>query len=189
MRIAKADVFGVGQAHAAVQLHRIGFGLLARQDAVDDRPLAILVDQPVRGVEAGSRRLRHIGDALAAQAAPLRLGGAAQVYPVKVDGPARDAAAVAGKAHCRQSQRRLARPGFADQPQHLAPVQGQVHALDDCMPGVAGPPFDLQALDGQKHRFFHRTIPSTRWPGATASPPRSSPPPSAAQSPRPATAA
>ena len=51
---------------------------------MQNRRFRMLVDQLVRGVETGRRRLRDIGDALA-QKAPLHIGGGVhEVDPVKL---------------------------------------------------------------------------------------------------------
>jgi hypothetical protein len=177
VRIAEADLVGVRQLHPAVEVHRVLLGLGPGHDVVLDRRLGVLVDQLVGRVEARRSRLRDIGDALAAQAAALGIGGLAQVDPVEQDLAARDAAAVAREAHGRKPDGGLARPGFADQAQDLALVQGQVDALDDLQPFLVGAALDPKAFHGQEDVLVglgHRITPSARWRGAAASRRRSS---------------
>jgi hypothetical protein len=174
VRIAEADLLGVGQLHPAVEVDGVGVRPVAGHDTVDDGRLAILVDELVGGVEARRRGLRDIGDAAAAQAAAFGLGRGAQVDPVEEDRAPRDPAAVAGIAHGGKADGGLARTGFADQPQHLAPVQRQAHALHDLRPVVARPALDPQVRDGEKR--VHGLTPSAPRRGAAASPRRSSPP-------------
>jgi hypothetical protein len=76
-----------------------------------------------------------------------------QVDPVEQDLAARDAAAVAGEAHGRQADGGLARPGFADQAQHLALVQREVDALDDLEPFLVGAALDPEALSWSEGRL------------------------------------
>ncbi|MCY1374910.1 hypothetical protein D9M69_622840 [compost metagenome] len=101
-------------------------------------------------VERGCRALCHIGNTQPPQFTQgFRLGGE-QVDAVEVHRATGDPAAVAGVAHGRQAEGRLARAGLADQPQHLAPLQGQVDALDQRMPGIFVMPFDVQVADFQQ---------------------------------------
>src|SRR5690606_21549508 len=83
VRVAVADVLGIGQQQLAVQdlgvLPRLG----AAAYAVLDGTLGVLVDEPVRGVERRGRALRHVGDALAAQPALLRFAGGHEVDAVE----------------------------------------------------------------------------------------------------------
>ena len=112
----------------------------------------MLVDQPLRRVERSRRALRHIGDAQAAQFAQSFGGALAQVQAVEMNRAAGDPATVAGIPHGGEAQGRLARAGFTDQAQHLAPGQGQVDALHQRMPGIVVVPFDMQVADLQQAR-------------------------------------
>ncbi|MNZ64338.1 hypothetical protein D3C78_825060 [compost metagenome] len=150
MRIALADGFGIGQAQHPVQLHRLAHGLLAAHAAVFHSGFDVLVDQAMGRVERGCRALCHIGNTQPPQFTQGFRLGVEQVDAVEVHRAAGDPAAVAGVAHGRQAEGRLARAGLADQPQHLAPLQGQVDALDQRMPGIFVMAFDVQVADFQQ---------------------------------------
>ena len=152
VRITLADAFRIRQAQHPVELHCLGFGLGAFHPAIDHGGLHMLVDQPLRRVERGRRALRHIGDAQATQFAQGLGGTLAQVQAVEMNRAAGDPATVAGIPHGGEAQGRLARAGFTDQAQHLAPGQGQVDALHQRMPGIVVVPFDMQVADLQQAR-------------------------------------
>ncbi|MNC60608.1 hypothetical protein D3C75_1104980 [compost metagenome] len=67
VRIALANLLGVGQLQHAVQGDRFRFGLGAVDSAVFYRRFDVLVNQAVCGVERGGGTLRDIGDTQATQ--------------------------------------------------------------------------------------------------------------------------
>ncbi|MNS42859.1 hypothetical protein D3C72_752510 [compost metagenome] len=150
VRIALADGFGVGQAQHPIQFHCVTHGLFAAHAAVFHSRFDVLVDQSMGRVERSRRALCHIGNAQPPQFAQGFRLGLEQVDAVEVHRATGDPAAVAGVAHGRQAEGRLARAGLADQPQHLAPLQGQVDALDQRMPGIFVVAFDVQVADFQQ---------------------------------------
>src|SRR5262249_54399805 len=121
MRIAITDVVGVGQAQAAEQVDGRALGLVLAGDAVADRGLDALVDQLVRGIERGSRRLCHVGNPRAPERAFLLLADLKEAHAIESDSATSDAAARTRVAHGSEADGGLARAGLADQPQHLAP--------------------------------------------------------------------
>ena len=72
------------------------------------------------------------------------LGRAAQLHPVEHDVAVRQAAAGARVSHRREADGRLAGARLADQPEHLAPVERHVHAMDDLVPLLARLPLDTE---------------------------------------------
>jgi hypothetical protein len=147
VRVAVADLVGVGKLQTAIKIAGVGLGLLARHHAVVDGGFDGLLHQLMGRIEGGGGRLRHIGDARAPERTLLGLGGRPEVNSVEDNGPLDDAAAGPGKAHGGESEGRLASARFADEAQNLAPAQRQIDALDDRMPDAIGVALDLEALD------------------------------------------
>ncbi len=123
MRIAVAERIGVRQFQRAEQLPRFRQRLRHRHQAVPHRDLAHLLHQRHRRVEAGGGALRDVGDAGAAQRAPLRRRHLADVAALEIEFSARHHAAAARVAERAQADRGFARARFADQPDHLAAPQ------------------------------------------------------------------
>ena len=63
MRVAEADFVRIGQPQAMIKLHRVFLGFHTLLDAILDRRFGMLIDNPVRRIERGGSRLRHIGNA------------------------------------------------------------------------------------------------------------------------------
>ena len=76
-------------------------------------------------VQRRHRILEDHRDALAAQLAQLRLGQADELAALEADGAARDAAGLVDEAEHGEPADGLAGAGFADQPQHLAAIDGE----------------------------------------------------------------
>ena len=131
MRIAVAEMVGVGQAKRGEKAARAGLGLGAGHEAVQQRGLDHLVHQPVRRVEGGGGRLRDIADAAAAQLADAAPVQRQDVLTVDHHLTARDAHAAAPIGQCGKADGGLARAGFADQAKDAAPGQVEADALDD----------------------------------------------------------
>src|SRR5262249_25905826 len=147
VRVAEADGLGLGQAQAAVEIHRLLLASVGVRQGLDLRHLRILLDEPVRRIERSGRRLRHVGDLGTPDAAPLRVVRLRKILAVEHDGAGGDAAARPGIAHGGEPDRRLAGAGFADEPEYLAAAEREVDALDDLVPGVVALPLDAQAAD------------------------------------------
>ena len=107
-----------------------------------------------RRVEGGRRRLRDVGDALAADAAHARFGQRQDVDAVERHLAAADAAAAAAIGEGGEADGRLAGAGFADQAEHAALLQREGDAVDDddVARGLAGRMdgrLDLEVAHGQ----------------------------------------
>ena len=144
--IAEADIVGIGQPQAPVEVLGIVLGLAPGLYAVLHRHFSVLVDQLVRRVERRRRALRHIGDTRAAQLAPLLLRARPEVDFVEQDRAAGNAAAGPREAHAGDADGRLAGARFADQTQHLAAPQHDVDAVHDLVPHVVGLALDTKPL-------------------------------------------
>ncbi len=131
VRIAAADIVGVGQAELAEQRARPLLGLAAAGHAMQQRGFHHLVHQLVRRVEGCRGRLgdiAHLAPAHRADAARPELEDVAAVQHHLAAGDAHPATAI---GHGRQADGGLAGTGFADQPQHLALLQRQRHVVDE----------------------------------------------------------
>ena len=165
VRVAEADLVGIRQLDPAIQVLGIGIGLVPGALPVFDDGLGKLVDELVRRVEGRRRALRHVGDARAAQLASPGFGHGRQFHAVKPDAAAVDAASRLGKAHGGDADRGLAGAGLPDQPEDLAPVQGDVHPLDDLVPLLVAEALDHETLHLEQCAVVlrvHRRNPSAR---------------------------
>ena len=177
MRIAAAKGFGVGKTQPPEQLHRPRLGLLAAHQLVLQAGLDHLIHQPPRRVERRRCRLRDIGHLMPAQRPQARRIGLEDIAPVQRDRPAGQPHATPPVSHRRQPDGRLARPAFADQPQH--PPLGNrdrdiidQHQMLGCLARRIGRCLDPEVLDLQQ--ISHR-VPLSRKRSATApSPPQGS---------------
>jgi hypothetical protein len=152
-------VVGIGQAEPGEELARPRLGVAAGHDAVPDRGLDHLVDQPVRGVEGRRGGLGDVGDLPPAQAAQPGGLEAEDVAAVEVTlPPVISTAAAVG--HRREADGRLARAGFADQAHHLAAGERQRDAVDDGdalgrLAGGIGGGLDPQVADVEQRLLGH----------------------------------
>ena len=81
-----------------------------------------------------------------------------QVGVAQVDGAGVDAPLIAEEAHDRERRDRLARAALPYQPQHLAPVDDEIHVLDNPQGAVQGLEDDAQAGDlEQRFADVHRS--------------------------------
>ena len=90
-------------------------------------------------VQVGHRLLRDVGHLGAPQPAQLLLRGTDELLALEDDRAAGDVAAVGQQRQHRQGRLRLAGPGLADQPVHLAAAHGQrdvVHHVLDAAVGL-----------------------------------------------------
>ena len=108
MRIAVADLLGLGQLKPLVEVLGVCFRRGAGFDPVTHRRLGELVDQPVRRIEGGRRALGDIGDACAPQGPRVIARGTAQLHAVEHDIAAGEPAARPGEAHGREPDGGLA---------------------------------------------------------------------------------
>ena len=151
MGIAQTDLARVGKPQRLVEAHRVLARLAGLHHVVPQRALDRLVDQAVRRVEGCRRRLGHVGHARAPEPALLGLWHRPEIHPVEGDAPAYDPAARPREAHRGEAQGRFASPALADQAQHLAAPEREVHAVDDLLPGLARAALDPHVLHLQEH--------------------------------------
>src|SRR5437867_304980 len=90
------------------------------------------------GVEVRHRVLEDHGDLVAADAFALGLGETKQVASAVPDLAGNDAPRRRDEAHDRQGADALAAPGFAHEPESLAPVEMEGHAVDRLHHALAG---------------------------------------------------
>ena len=152
MRVAQPELIRIWQIHPLIKAGCVGFSLRPGHHVMLQRCLAELVDQTMRRIEAGSRRLGDIGNAAAAKLAQLLSGLAEQVKPVKFDRAIGDLAAIPAKPHRGKAKGRFASPGLTDQAKHLAPVEIKIDTIDDIDPGLVTQPLDMDIAHGQERR-------------------------------------
>ena len=115
------------------------------------RGFGVLLNKPVSRIERGRRRLGNIGYAHAAQRALLVLGGVEQVHAIEHDIALGDLTAGPGKAHGRKPDGGLASTRFANQAEHLAAVQIEIHTLDDRVPLLIALAFNMKVANGEQN--------------------------------------
>ena len=150
MRVTEPDLVRIWQPQTPVKVDGVGLGIIAARQSVEKRCLGMLVDDLVRRVEACRRRLRDIGNAFSKQPAPRLRGRVDEIDAIKGNGPADNLASVAREAHRRQTERRFAGAGLADQPEHLAPLQVEADIVDDPDPRFLGKAVDFKVADTDK---------------------------------------
>ena len=150
VRVGVQDLGHRGQADLGQHL---GQPFLARLRAalVGVEDLAQLGAHLQGRVQRAGRVLRHVGDLPAAQPLQIARGQPQDVLAVDEDLTVADDQAPADVAEQGQRHRGLARPGLADQPEHLAgldPERDLVHHVDG-LPAAGRGPQHLQVLDDQ----------------------------------------
>ncbi len=145
--VAPANLLRGGQEEALVDLYSLVFGLFLAHEPLEDRGLGELPDHPVGRVEGRGRTLGHIGDLRAANRAQKLGRGIEELLSFQLDGARGQAAAVPGVAHGGQADGGFAGPGFADESQDFAPVQLQADPVDNGLPALFRPAFNVQILD------------------------------------------
>ena len=99
--------------------------------------------------------MRDIGDARGAKRAALFARRRDQFHAVELGRAGGEPAAIADKAHRRQTEGGFAGAGFTDQAKNLAALQVEVDPVDDRLPDIAGETFDLEPANAdQKIAFF-----------------------------------
>lgn len=125
--------------------------------------LDALVDELVRGIERGGRRLRHVGYPGAPEFAPLLGANLEQIHAVEPDAAAGYAAPGPRVTHGRQTNGGFTGTGLADQPQHFAATERQVDTLHDRVPALVALALDAEARDLEQglsgaSRRFHLVV-------------------------------
>src|SRR5581483_9411200 len=113
----------------------------------------------VHRVERGHRLLEDHADAIAAQAAIIRVREPHELVAIKLDA-AGDNSAVRQQSHQRQRRDRLAAAGFADEPERLAALQRKTDAAHGLRRAAAGVEADAEIADfdqGYGIRHAHRS--------------------------------
>src|SRR5437667_11051652 len=131
MRVAITEVLSIGQAQAAEQINGRAPSFVLAGESVTHRSLDALIDKLMGGIERGGRRLRYIGDAGAPNGTALGFADLEEIHAFEQNAASCDAAARTRITHGGEPDGRLARPGFADQPEHLATPERQADPLDD----------------------------------------------------------
>ena len=138
------------------------------------RRFGMLVNQTMRRIEAGRRRLRHIGNSLAQHVALHRSRGGHQIHPVEIHSSAGNAAAVAGKSHGSQTDRRFSSARFTNQSENFALFQIKIYPVHNWVPNLIGFAFDFQPAYFEE-LLCHDLNPSSPKIYAASNPPRNSP--------------
>ncbi len=163
MRIAAAECLGRRKPKDAEKLDATAMRLAAGHQAMSHGRLDHLVPDRARRVEGGRGRLRHIGDAVAANVANVGPAELQDIDPVETHFAADDAAAAAPICQCGEANCRLAGAGLADQTEHASLAEREGDAVDDghVSRGFAGRMdrcFDLEVADIED-RIRHRRGP------------------------------
>jgi len=161
VRIAIADAFRIGKLQAPEQVHGLALGVLRAQHVMPGRRLDILIDELVGRIEGRRSRLGDIGHAPAPDLALLGLAQLGHVDAVEHDRPGRDPAAGPGVTHGREADGGFPGAGFADQPQDLAAMQGEIDPLHDLVPDVLALALDAKTFD-LKEQIAHRAPVASR---------------------------
>ncbi len=177
VRIAAAERLGRRKPEHAEKLEGAAMRRSARHQAVPDRRLDDLVPDPARRIEGGGGRLRHVGDAVAANIADVGPAELQDVDPVEMHLATDDAAAAAPIGERREADRRLASAGFADQAEHAPLAEREGDAVDDghVPRGLAGRVdrrLDLEVADVEDEIRHRHVPPSGSTYGSAPSPPR-----------------
>ena len=150
MRILAGDA--LIEADAGEQLGDPGSERLPRQRRMGEDRVGHLILDAHHRIERAHRALRDERDLLQPDRAERPAAHPQHVFPVEEDAAADDPPGRTGETEERCRHRRLARAGFADQPEALAGPERERDAIDRPGRSRIGVVVDVQILDDQ-HRF------------------------------------
>ena len=151
VRIGIDALCGIGQPDAIEQGDRFSARLRGGIFLVTPQRLGDLMADRVHRVERRHRLLEDHADAVAAQAAIIRIREPRELASFQLDA-AGDERAVRQQSHQRQRRDRLAAAGFADEPERLAALQRKADAAHGLRRAAAGVEANAEIVDGdQRH--------------------------------------
>src|SRR5712691_11288274 len=129
MRVVAHPPLGRGDADGVQELPHALAQRAAPQVLVEERGLRHLPPDREERVQRRHRVLEDHGDLSAPDPAQLALALARQILALEDDAPAHDAGGPRQEPDDREARRRLAAPRFTDEPQGLAFVEREAHAI------------------------------------------------------------